>query len=248
MKKQLVLATLALQSILGATGAWACTGISTPTTISASGSYCLSNNITATENNNGITITASDVTLDLQGYTIKGTNQTGTGIYGTEITNIEIKNGTVRDFGNNIDLTVDFVRAINIRSLNPADITLNLGNGAFVKDCLFTGSPSSGPAVGTASIFVNSISYDNGDGSGFNLLGAGLVTGSVAVGNINGIYVGEGTTVTNNATSGNQAEGISLGGNNLVDQNTAYGNNLSNQGYANISACTTCTFGNNEAP
>src|SRR5437868_8408613 len=55
------------------------TPISTlPFTISASGSYYLTTNLTGVAGSDGITISASDVTLDLKGFTMTGAGGGGT--------------------------------------------------------------------------------------------------------------------------------------------------------------------------
>jgi hypothetical protein len=71
---------------------------SAPFTIGASGSYYLTTNIAVTSGN-AITINASGVTLDLNGFTISSTeaSPTGTGVLlGSGVQNIRILNGTIR--------------------------------------------------------------------------------------------------------------------------------------------------------
>jgi len=78
------------------------TPISTlPYTISNAGSYYLTNNLTGQAGANGITITTSDVTLDLNGFTIIGVAGSSDGIFvnGINAFNITIRNGTVGNWG-----------------------------------------------------------------------------------------------------------------------------------------------------
>jgi hypothetical protein len=73
------------------------TPISTlPFPINASGNYYLTRSLTG---NSGITINASDVTLDLGGFTLDGTGS-GYGIDdgGSARSNVVVRNGTVRDW------------------------------------------------------------------------------------------------------------------------------------------------------
>jgi hypothetical protein len=80
-----------------------CTPItSLPTTISTQGLYCLTGNLaTAQTSGNAITITANNVTLDLNGWKLggqaAGTGTTAFGIFSTAA-NVTIKNGIVRGF------------------------------------------------------------------------------------------------------------------------------------------------------
>src|SRR5678816_1582998 len=67
-----------------------------PFTISTSGSYYLTASLTAAANVNGITINASNVTLDLRGFEVTGTP--GTAIFGIRVSvgrsNVVIRDGT----------------------------------------------------------------------------------------------------------------------------------------------------------
>ena len=80
---------------------------SLPFTINQCGSYFLTECLTGASGMNGITITTSDVTLDLNGFTITGVPGSLAGIAtsGSQ-QNIRIKNGAVRGWGlAGIDLT-----------------------------------------------------------------------------------------------------------------------------------------------
>ena len=71
-----------------------------PLTITEPNSYYLAENINFTDDvNNAITIEADNVTIDLMGYSLIGPGSgTNYGIYMDERSNVEIRNGTVRDF------------------------------------------------------------------------------------------------------------------------------------------------------
>ena len=81
--------TLINQSIVLATGGY-------PFHITQSGSYRLSGNLLAT--NGGIAISANNVTLDFNGFTISCASNCGTVGVSTINTNITIENGTVTGF------------------------------------------------------------------------------------------------------------------------------------------------------
>ena len=71
---------------------------SLPYTISAAGSYYLTRNLSVTSGD-GITISSSDVSVDLNGFTISSTEATpaGTGILFSGLrSNLSIRNGTIR--------------------------------------------------------------------------------------------------------------------------------------------------------
>ncbi len=80
---------------------------SLPYTIAESGSYYLQANLSSTTN--GIVIQASNVTLDLMGFSLTGDGQSGRGVYIQGATNgilreVVVHGGTVRQFGVGIQL------------------------------------------------------------------------------------------------------------------------------------------------
>ncbi|MEC9373308.1 MAG: hypothetical protein VYC34_05660, partial [Planctomycetota bacterium] len=78
-----------------------------PLTISESGSYVLTSNLTAPPDSDGIIIDADNVTLDLNGFTIFGQGgASGDGVFVTFNTqavsprfNVAVVNGVIRGFG-----------------------------------------------------------------------------------------------------------------------------------------------------
>ncbi|MCL4361567.1 right-handed parallel beta-helix repeat-containing protein [Candidatus Dependentiae bacterium] len=87
-----------------------------PVTISSSGSYCLTNNITAPATN-AITIQASDVTLDLNGWTLQAptdlTAAVAVDASGATRDNIVIRNGNITNSSNSILLTANGGNQLN---------------------------------------------------------------------------------------------------------------------------------------
>ena len=175
-----------------------------PKTISESGSYYLTEDVNSS--GTAITVDVNDVTIDLMGYTIKGPDSgTNYGIYMSGRSNVEIRNGTVRDFGyhgiyegSNISGTGH--RVINVRSISNGRGGIELsGKGHLIKDC-------------TAA--------ENGT-AGINARSACMVTGNTAHANgITGIMVYQGSTVTDNTASMNTVNGIQVDSEcNVVDNN-----------------------------
>ncbi len=86
------------------TAAAKCTAItSVPFTIDAEGLYCFTGDISTTlESDDAITISASNVTIDMGNYTLEATttnsSSTANGIYADERSNIVIRNGTIKGF------------------------------------------------------------------------------------------------------------------------------------------------------
>jgi hypothetical protein len=100
---------VAVVGVSMAAPAWAaCTAITkAPYTISESGQYCLAKNVATSKN--AISITADEVTLDCDGYTIDGSGQaastTKRGISGYSRTGVIVRNCTVKGFIEGIRLT-----------------------------------------------------------------------------------------------------------------------------------------------
>jgi len=70
-------------------------------TIRDSGSYYLTTNLLSSGIDNGIEVRASDVVIDLNGFTIDGSGATRSGIHLFSVANVIIANGTIRDCDRN---------------------------------------------------------------------------------------------------------------------------------------------------
>ncbi|MGQ9571354.1 MAG: right-handed parallel beta-helix repeat-containing protein, partial [Thermodesulfovibrionales bacterium] len=96
---------------------------------------------------------------------------------------------------------------------------------------------------------IEDCNVSSNSGDGIYAGDGSTVSGNTAGRNVGaGIYAYAGCTVKNNSSYFNDYYGIYLGSYSLVDGNTAYLNNQSGGSYANISTCGTCVFGNNCAP
>ena len=209
-----------------------------PLTINESGSYYFTEDINSA--NNAITVAADDVTIDLAGFTLAGPDSgTNYGIYMSERSNVEIRNGTVRDFWYGIyevSSSGQGHRVIDVRALSNGIRGIYLGSkNNLVKDCTASDNGTSaassvyGIYASYGSTVTGNTACDNGDSA----------TGDY----VYGIYAGSGSTVTGNTAydNGDWADGdvygIWLSGHNLVEQNTAYSNG------SGASSATDLTFG-----
>jgi hypothetical protein len=191
------------------------TPISTvPFTITQSGSYYLTGNLQAT--GSGITITASDVTLELEGFTLTGAlDEASSGIFlvgndSVPIRNVVVRNGTIREF--HLGVRVNYGQNCRIEDLN---ITGNgdrgiyfwsfsgLSTGNVVSRCMV--SRNEGAGIGT---FVGSATGDwsrntiedciieDNASTGINLsIGSGTASGNTIADSVigrngsNGVFV-----------------------------------------------------------
>jgi hypothetical protein len=190
-----------------------------PVTISLSGSYRLASNLVVpNENTTAITITADNVSLDLNGFMIQGPTvcnavahtcaPTGTGD-GIDFRNrfaITIVNGSIKGMGND--------------GLN-GEVTIFLqGRVARVEGVSAISNGGAGISTGAGVIIVGSIAFNNG--SEGILCGAGCIikeNHSINNGG-DGILTGSGSNVSGNTATQNARFGLSA----LKD--TGYTNNI----------------------
>ena len=230
-----------------------------PLTITESNSYYLVEDINFTSTaNHGITIECNDVTIDLMGYTLKGPDsgiQSGIYMYGR--TNVEIRNGTVRDFYRGVYESSSLGRQhrlINVRLMSNEYYGVCLtGYGNLVKDCTAADNSTYGIYVNYGSTVTGNTAYNNvsigiviGAGStvtgntAYNNVPSGIstgpgctVTGNTAYDNgTDGIYANPGCRVTGNTCYDNGYDGIFAGAGSTVTGNTAYNNGYSDSGTA----------------
>jgi hypothetical protein len=112
---------------------------SLPYNITTQGSYIINQNLKASWH--GIKVQANNVTIDLNGYTISGNNtSSGHGVYMNGRRNVEIRNGTIRNFGSNgiyeESASGNSHRVINVRVMNNRGWGIYLeGSNHMVRDC-----------------------------------------------------------------------------------------------------------------
>ena len=245
-----------------------------PKTISSSGSYYLTEDVNISAAGIAITVDANDVTIDLAGFVLSGPDLSSYGIYMNGRSNVEIRNGTVRDFLYGIfevNASGQDHRVIDVRALSNGRYGIYLaGSGHLVKDCTASDNGDSatvdvyGIYTGSGSTVTGSMVRNNGTSAdGFGVYGIYTGSGCTVSGNTSydngnsatgslvvGISVGSGSTVTGNTVHSNGISatgtvfGIQLGPYNLVDQNTAYSNNGTNM----ILGVAGCVYGVNVAP
>jgi parallel beta-helix repeat protein len=233
------------------------TPISTlPFTISSPGSYYVTDNLTGVAASHGISIAASNVTLDLRGFTLTGVAGSLDGIHigtGSPLSNIRVHNGAVTGWGDDglapflfgedggvggvlvIDVTVEDVRAFD-----NDDNGIIVPIGSVLRNCSAFGNAGDGiaTAVGFNGRIEGCEAFSN-TGSGIVVAGGASGGGFVVVNNVshtNGVGgVGAGILV---ATSGvpTHVEGNDVVGNdtgidvdtagNVIMRNSASGNTV----------------------
>jgi parallel beta-helix repeat protein len=207
-----------------------------PMTIAQRGSYYLTQDINFTDTaHHAITVGCNDVTIDLKGYTITGPNSTSySGIYLDGCKNVEICNGTVRDFYSGILDPSNYgegYRIINIRVVSNTNNGIQLfAIGSLVKDCTSLENGHYGFYLSLNGIVTGNTVLFNGS-DGIHVYENCIVTGNTINYNTqNGIWASSSNTVTGNMTSFNTQDGIRVGVGNTVTDNTCNYNGYNGDG------------------
>ena len=193
-----------------------------PCAISASGSYRLTSNLTVSSSStNAITVTASNVTIDLNGFTITGggSGGSGIGISASGMNDVTVKNGGVTAFEVGV-----WVGTNSIVSGVHADSNYNgiiAGGGAdansIVKGCTANHSTNVGIYCFLNSCVVSGSSANNGAYGVYIAGSSALVLNDTIVSNSQyGLFASDTTTgygqnVIFGNTVGNVSGGTSMG-------------------------------------
>lgn len=228
---------------------------SLPYTISSSGFYFISKDLSCPAGNHGITITASNVTLDLMGFALVGPDAGLDYQHGIHInsiyTNVEVRNGTIRDFGGRGIMArvagSEGYRLISLRVINNAQHGIDVLGGThhLIKDCICSRNGENGILSGNGSTITGNTCFRNG-GDSINAGRGSTITGNTCYDNEDdGISAGLGSTVIGNTFRDNTDHGIYLYGDSYVGQNTCTDNGTNMN---DCSASNPCAKGLNYAP
>jgi len=195
--------------------------ISTPNT-----SYRLTTSLTVPASTDGIDVSAPNVTIDLNGFSITGAGGTSAiGINATGEGEVTVENGTVTGFSSGTGIDV--------------------GNNGIVKN-MHADSNGTGIVVGGPYAVIQGCTANSNGSAGILLNAAGsVISGNTVNGNTNGINASPaasaliiGNTITNNSNDGILGGSTSVGyrenlllGNssaNIGGTATSMGNNLCN--------------------
>jgi parallel beta-helix repeat protein len=186
--------------------------ISTPNT-----SYRLTGSLSVPASTDGIDVTARNVTIDLNGFSITGPGSSGTltGINAGGQSAVTVENGTVTGFGSSIGVIVGPFGIVRNVHADANGFGISGGNYTVIEGCTANSSIS-------------------GDGYGIDCQGDGFaISGNTA--NANGEIgiecSGNGCVISGNTMIANAAFGVYCPGNGcLISGNTASGNSTSSEG------------------
>ncbi len=196
-----------------------------PYTISAPGSYIVVRNLTAPANTRGITIAASNVTLDLGGFSLRNGNHVGPPgsdaivVTGTQH-HIVVMNGSISDFDGGGVLgagaSQSRVEHLTISNLHdptgsafPRPRAVDLGSSCIVADCAISNCEA-GISTGVAGLVEGCTVANTSSGLGIDTDTDSIVrhctaSGGSSYGPSFGISVGDRSSVLDCAASNNHA-------------------------------------------
>ncbi len=194
-----------------------------PFTISTPGSYYLVENITTA--GGGITITANDVTLDLNGFTLRGGTGDGVLVSGFPKKNIEIRNGTVAGWADDgIDAAFcQNCRFEDLRLLGNAGTGLKARDNSVVSGCT---AQENGTGISTfAGCAVSNCTARSNTGTGISAGTNNTLADCVSElsGGV-GIAVGFGARVHNSVSASSGDDGFQTFADAVVQDCTARNN------------------------
>jgi hypothetical protein len=189
--------------------------------ITQPGSYYLSNDIT---NGMGIEIATSNVTLNLNGFSV---TSTAVGIFSTTGANITIKNGTVHGCsGSGISLGSAQrcrLQDLVLDSNGSGGTGATIGNFGVVRNCIAINNGAEGIFVGLASVVSQCVAVENAASGIRTQNGCTVVDSSTYNNASSGISIGSACTASNCVGHAN-LDGISTSGQSVIRGCTATGN------------------------
>jgi parallel beta-helix repeat protein len=198
---------------------------SAPFTISQPGSYYLTTNIVGVSGSNGISISANNVTLDLNGFALQGVSGSEVGIdIPLAQTNITVRNGSLSGWDPGVESSAASSANMVFERLNVSASATSFGfditGNCVVRDCNCQDNGSGIYCQGAA--VISGCTADNNGDNGILCTGSAIISGCAADNNgDNGIevYFGavSGCNVQNNGEDGIFIESGTVSGCNVQD-------------------------------
>jgi parallel beta-helix repeat protein len=199
--------------------------IAFPIVIDQPGSYCLTQNLVYNGTDNGIEITADNVTLDLNGFTLDGQ---GVGFAGIQVSTgsrwAVIRNGVVRGWHGGISsYTTEGVRVERVMAQDSESSGIFLGDNCEIIECQSFDNGNTGLHVAMGGMVIDSVATGNG-GTGISTGRDTLVLNCVSEGNDLGFNLGTGAFIRGCVARGSNLRGIDIGNSTFVLDNNVYSN------------------------
>lgn len=232
-----------------------------PATISASGNYILTSDLLQPSPTIGvIDVTAEDVTINLNGFAIRGTNEcsmttrnmsgilvsddvtctTQNGGFGVKSTaaGLTVHNGRITRVGGIGVYAASRARVFDIEVSHTGSYGLLVGSSSFVRDAVLTLGYGSGIFENGNGGAYNNITASKYDRMGFEALSNAAITNCTASWNaFFGYDLRLGTTATNISAARNGNHGISAARTLIMHCNTAWNGGMGLSGSGGYGYC-----------
>ena len=225
-----------------------------PFLITTPGSYYLAGNLAGVSGQNGITVQASNVTIDLAGFALSGGAGSLSAVQvAAGVKNLALVNGTAQDWGGDAVSanSASACRFEQLRILGNLGAGLRAGSNAFVAGCTILNNSGDGIAAASASRITGNSLVNNGNtatAAGIRVSsGSSRVEGNHVVGGTGfGFRIeGAGNLIVRNSASGNGASAYSIANGNDFGQILSPGANFTHDvPWANFGTGTGAVCGN----
>lgn len=216
--------------------------------ITQPGSYYLTGNITGEPGKNGIRIEAPSVTLDLNGFELRGVPGSLRGVDALNSPHAKLRNGNVVDWGGRgLSLQGEHTTVESINASGCGSIGIRVSDtGSTVRDCHASNNAADGLSLGSGSLAIDCTATGNAF-DGISVGDGCTVIGCVSTGNASdGITTGQGCTISRCTCSSNTDDGLSCNATCSVTAVVCRGNGGSGIIVNNASTVTECSCSNND--
>jgi hypothetical protein len=182
--------------------------------ITQPGSYYLTGDVAGVDGSHGIKIEASDVTLDLMGFSVHGVPAAHDGIIvsAASLSRVTIRNGSVTGWGGSgmalfqsSDCLVE-----NVTATDNTTAGIQVGPDSAVVHCRCEGNGGAGLVGGVRSM-VSDVASNANLGQGMNIdSGASVSSCQINANGAFGLFAGDSCTVVDTAADANGGDGISV--------------------------------------
>ena len=232
-----------------------------PLTITEPGSYYLTEEIDTP--GGGITIVASDVTIDLKGFSLSGGTNDGIFVSGPR-ENITVKNGVVRGWGltgvnlasatssqvSHIRATSNLGTGIQVGqngtssdciAMNNTGVGISMSDRSTLSDCVATSNGGNGIEAGSACVIRSCTAVSNAAHGISAMFGNEIVGCTARLNSLDGINVDTNSSIRECTTVQNENDGIEVNARCLVVNNNS---GLHGQGASDGAGIHATTFSN----
>ena len=219
-----------------------------PYTVTNPGSYVVTGNLKGGSGQNGIVVSANNVTLDLNGFVLEGSATAYGVVIAGNAYNLKIRNGIIRNWGEGVD-----VRSCSNNVIEDLQVShcvfhgMRAGDGSIVRNCDTYANGGIGIQVGEASTVDRCIVRENSSAGIVGTNGCNFTFCVVKQCGSDGIRAGNGCTVIGCTVRGNSGDGIVAGYGSQISSCAGYQNDngIRISGAAgNVVNCT--AYGNNQ--